>query len=486
MTIATAWAAEQTHLPSTCVVVDDAVALAKGVDRVRVASADALVREIVTLLSRNNKPSSEDPLLRATSKFYYRDSRIPPITIGLRDGASVHTLKAAFSDQATGAVTLLPDGKLDSAVGVDGAELARHIVFAFIPDVSEVERDPDIYADSLRLETHPATGAPLDLAWHATWEAVGPLLCLHTPDTPPEEVARIPYRAAVSTEQMIDLLPTVLAVPKTICTAFVRLGNRTGHAVSLRQAVDGYVVYHDTAPGGTLLDGEPAGEDTWRISDARLRTGLYTLFVTPQSIAAAQGVPSQRSLDEVVASDHVRMFNLREVSRSPVGPELSGPGSEVIVEPGGFRDKVKIRFAVDEQDRLDAALLSVDRSWADSPERPFAWDILRSMLAAAASPLDEPEIAPLYNVIGPGAFDVDGMADRLRSGPPHLLNQHQWMLTALLDSDCASALAFYQFTRVVLRNAGDWLHLGVEQTVRSAGPMLIGAQLPRPWQDLVH
>jgi transposase InsO family protein len=168
---------------------------------------------------------------------------------------------------------------------------------------------------------------------------------------PPGEIVRILVVAAPRRERFA-------------CPAAVRVGPHRGHAITIVEVAGGSVLFHDPWPESSLLaadrnelgiDAQRDGE-RWRISTDELGRCVQALFMSPEILAEMQGKAYRRSLTEVLNA--LGFFNIREVrliQRDDVW--------DVEVRPGGFQEHVRIRFAVDGADRLEAALLGLERSW---------------------------------------------------------------------------------------------------------------------------
>lgn len=77
------------------------------------------------------------------------------------------------------------------------------------------------------------------------------------------------------------------------------------------------------------------------------------------------------------------------------------------------------------------------------------------------------------------------MEEVLGSGAPHLLGQAYAFALAVAGHG-ESALVTLAFTRIVAVNMGGdrgVLQIGIERAGRTAGPFLVGHQLPEPWND---
>jgi hypothetical protein len=335
----------------------------------------------------------------------------------------------------------------------------------------------------VRREADPSKGAPLDVAWHSMWEIAGPTYCLCVEGSDLGEIERIPYRAVLPAHEIVGLLAQAFRRRTPIrCVAHVRLSPRRGHTVTVLAVDDDGTLFHDPWPEGSLLrDGEnelgiaaqPA-RGGWHVTLHELERCLHAVFVEPFVLAELQGVDPFRRLPEVL--DDLGFFGLREIGRRPVEEDW-----EVEAQPGGFRDRVQVRFVVDRDERVLASLLALDRQWLDSPERAFGIDIARSVLAATIAPPDREEAAVLLGGVAAIGGGQEALATALSSGPAHLLDQARSFALTILGA-VPITLASLAFTRLVARNGDDgWLRLGVESWSRTAGPLLAGVRLPAPW-----
>lgn len=479
MRLADIWVTEvaASARPLTCVVVGGMGLDTSDIDRVRVASAADLVDELVQLLARNGK-SQHTGLAGAMSAFLHRDFRVPPVTAGVLVDDDLWVITALWANAATGVVAFRVGDDDQPEQHAWAHQLVERIVFAFVPDTPRVERDPDIYADTVRLELD-GFGAPLDVAWHNIWEASGVRHLLHVPGVDVAQIERVPYRTALPANELLDVAARLAERPYPEVTLFLDLGPRGGHAIHLRGVEGDDLRYADSWHEGTLVDGGVPDGDDYRVGRALLVDTVRAAFVVPEKLADLQGVASRRGLADVFGD--LAFFGVHEVSRSPVP---GAPGQhEVVVEPGGFRESVQLRFVVTDGDLVEASLLRLERAWLLGAGAPFGLDILRSVLVAVVSPLDVPEVAPLHEALRRVRTDPDEAMRVVGSGPPHLRAQQAQLLVALVDPD-TDALGSYQFTRLAVVNADGWLHLGAERAGRTVGRMLVGDRLPRPWDGV--
>jgi len=498
MTIEQSWLVDQLLMrrPSTCVLVDRyAGQPLSRVTRLRVASAEALAGEIVDRLARNFRFEGRNVLVAAFEDAYFEAA--PPMPLGVLGDGGGHVVSAVSADLRNGEIryqdpwpggTLVKRGEPTETphlYRIAGDDLAAVLVYALLPDAPPVERSPDIYAPSVRHEADPSKGAPLDVAWHAQWQLGGPSYCLIAEGADVGPVERIPYRAELPAAQVVALLADAFGRRDPFaCVASVQIAPDRGHSVTLFEVGDDGVVFHDPWPEGSLLaaernelgiDAQP-DEGRWRITTAELERCLQAVFVDPGVLAEMQGREHRRTLVEVLEA--LGFFNVHEVRRM----QAEG-GWDVEAAPGGFQESVRVRFAVDDEDWLEAALLSVRRHWLQGPNQPFGIDIMGSFLGATVSPLDEPEAQLLIGAVRVLGRGLDALTEALAAGAPHLLGQAREFVTAVLGAQ-ESALVTYAFTRAVAVNRdGDdpWLDIGVERAGRTGGPMFVDAQLPAPW-----
>jgi hypothetical protein len=498
LTIEELWLMEQllNRRPSTCILVQRfAGQPLNRITRLRISTAPALVAELVDRLVRNFRFPGTAPWAAAIEDAHYPFAE--PIAAGVLIRDTGHVISLVSADPRSGELTyhdawpngtLLPSGQAGDQPGVyriGSEELAASVAYALMPDVAPVERSPDIYAPSVLREGDPSKGNPLDVAWALKWDIAGPLYCLVVEGTDAGPTERIPYLAEVSVDQLVGILVAASSRrERFLCTASVRITGHSGHSVTIVRVDDRGVVFHDPWPEGSLLAagrnelGIDAHHDSdgWRITTEELARCVQAVFIAPHVLAETQGYEHRKSLDAVFSA--LAHFNVHEISRAR-RDEIW----EVEAQPGGFRENVRIRFAIDGNGWLDAARLSVQRSWMDTNNRPYAIDIIKSFLGATVSPLDEDEVSLAVRGIWAINSGREALEQALGAGAPHLLGQTRRCVRAILGGQ-EPALLTYAFTRVVILNGdGDdpWLEIGVERGARSAGPLLVGTQLPAPW-----
>lgn len=373
LTIEQAWLAEQLGLrrPSTCVLVDRfASQPVSRITRLRVATAQALVDELIERLARNFRFPDRHPMVAAFEDAYFDDA--PPVAVGVLAGAGGHVVSLVSADPRLRQLTYhdpWPEGTLlpgtPASTGtwtIEADVLAAIVVYALEPDVPPVERSPDIYAPTVGREADPAKGAPLDVIWHSNWQLGGPNYCLHVAGTEPGDVERIPYRAELPVEEIVEILTAVFHAQEPFaCSVSVRVGANRGHSITLLGIDGDRVTFHDPWPEGSLLraDQNELGIEArpddrrWSITTTELRRCLHAAFVSPEALADLQGRVFHRRLPGVLAGD-LAFFNIQEIRRTQRGNVW-----EVEAKTGGFQDKVDLAFAVDDHERLEATLLSL-------------------------------------------------------------------------------------------------------------------------------
>jgi hypothetical protein len=494
LTIEQSWLTEQllVRRPSTCVVVDRfAGQPLDRITRLRVSTAESLVDELINRLARNFRFEGRVAWVAALEDAYFEPAA--PIKAGVLVGQGGHVISFESANPLTRELfyldpwpigTLVPGGEpsgQERKWRISADALANVIVYATISVTPAVERSPDIYAESVRHEADPAKGAPLDVAWHAHWQLGGPTYCLIAEGGGAGSIERIPYRVELPAAELVAILSQAYrARPELPCVGHVRLDVDRAHSILLRHVDEAQVVFHDPWPEGSLLAAGRNGlgvnalkvKDGWRITPTELERCLQAVFVPPEPLAALQGRECRRRLSEVFAE--LAFFNIHETGRMRRGDIW-----EVEAQTGGFTDEVRIRFAVDDEDWLDAALLEVERAWLDSHNRPFGVDIVKSFLAAAVSPLDADEARVAVRAVQAIMYGHEALLAAVGSGAPHLLGQARALVAAVLGVQEA-ALVTYLFTRVVAASE-EWLQVGIERSGRSAGPFLVGATLPAPW-----
>jgi hypothetical protein len=501
LTIEEAWLAHQLLLrrPSTCVLVDRFVG--QPVDRItrlRVTAADVLVAELIDRLARNFRFPGRTPRVAAFEDAYFEAT--PPISVGVVVDGLAHVVSFVSADPRSSQLTyhdpwpestLLPGAQApeDGLLTIEGDDLAGIAAYALVADEATVERSPDIYASTVRHEADPSKGAPLDVAWHGTWQLSGPSFCLIVEGSDLSDVERIPYRAVLPLDEIIRYLREAwLRRQPFACPASVRVSANRGHSVTLLDVGSDVAVFHDPWPSGSLLAADAnelginaqAVDNGWQITVDELGRCLHAVFLSPEVLAEIQGHEFRQSLANALTN--LSFFNIHEVGR-----EMRDDIWEVEAEPGGFRDEMRIAFAVDGADRLEAALLSLTRPWLDGQDRPFAVDILKSFFLAVVSPLDAGEATVAIKAVEAIPYGQQAVTAALGSGAPHLLGQARNFVLALLGAQ-ESALVTLAFTRIVAVNAGGdtaWIHIGAERAGRTAGPLLVGPVLPSPWEGVV-
>ena len=495
LSIEQSWLMQQLLLrrPTTCVIVDQFTGQpTTRITRLRVSSAESLVAELFQRLARNFSFEGRTGWVAALEDAYFEPAE--PITLGVLIDHGGHAIRLESADPTTQELfywdpwptgTLVPGGKPSGQEGlwrISAPALTQVIVYALVTDTPPVERSPDIYADTVRLEADPSVGAPLDVAWHATWEVAGPTYCLFSADDVTRQVERIPYRAELPGSEIVNTIQLAFQRrPNIVCVGHVRLDIDKAHSISLLHADRSQVVFHDPWPKGSLLaagrnalglDAQRVS-DGWQITIAELERCIQAVFISPEVLAELQARVYLRSLSEVLSA--LAFFGIHETGRA-----LHDSIIEVEAQPGGFQDSVLIRFAVNDDDSMEGALLSVKRSWLAGPNAPFGVDIIKSFLGATVSPLDEGETSFATRAVEALALGQDALMKATGSGPPHLLGQTRALITAILGAQ-DTALMTYAFTRVVARNEQGWLKIGVERSERTAGPLIVGASLPAPW-----
>jgi len=308
-----------------------------------------------------------------------------------------------------------------------------------------------------------------------------PTYCLVSKGGGAGSIERIPYRTELPADEIVTILAQAYqARPELACVGQVRLDVDRAHSVLLRHIDEAQVVFHDPWPEGSLLaagrnalgvDAQKV-EGGWRITPTELERCLQAVFVPPEPLAELQGREYRRRLSEVLAE--LAFFSIHETGRVRRGDIW-----EVEAQPGGFTDKVRIRFAVNDEEWMEAALLRVERAWLHSPNRAFGVDIVKSFLDATVSPLDADEAHIAVRAVEAIMHGREALLAAVGSGAPHLLGQARALVATVLGTQGA-ALVTYLFTRVVAVSE-EWLEIGVERSARSPGPFLVGASLPAPW-----
>lgn len=495
LTIEQSWLMEQQILgrPSTCVIVDHfAGQPLERITRLRLSTAESLVEELINCLARNFRFEGRLAWVAAFEDTYFEAAS--PINAGVLVGQGGHAITFTSANPLTRELlyfdplptgTLVPGGEpsgQNRLWRISADALARVIVFVMIVDTPPVKRSPDIYAETVRREADPAKGAPLDVAWHAMWQLGGPTYCLVAEGcVDAGSIERIPYRAELPAGEIVATLAQAYQVrPELACVGHVRLDVNRGHSVLLRHVDSAQVVFHDPWPKGSLLDagGNVLGiaaqrvEDGWRITPAELERCLQAVFISPEPLAELQGREYRRRLSDVLAD--LAFFNIHEIGRARRDDIW-----EVEAQTGGFTDKVRIRFAVDDEDWLEAALLEVERAWLNSSDRPFGIDIVKSFMVATISPLDRDEAHVAVRAIEAIMYGSEAVLAAVGSGAPYLLGQARALVAVVLGVQ-DTALVTYPFTRIAAASE-DWLQIGLERSGRSLGPFLVGAALPAPW-----
>lgn len=494
LTIEQSWLSNQLILrrPSTCVIVDRFTDQPLDrITRLRVSTAQALVDELINHLARNFRFEGRLAWVAAFEDAYFEAA--PPISAGVLVGQGGHSILFMSANPLTRELfyvdpwptgTLVPGGEPGGQGGewrISAEALVDVIVYTMIEDTPPVERSADIYARTVRHEANPAVGAPLDVAWHASWQFSGPTFCLVAEGRGAGSIERIPYRAELPAAEIVAILAQAFRTrPESTCVGHVRLDIDRGHSILLQHVDDADVKFHDPWPGGSLLAAGCNSVDVaaqtvqggWRITPTELERCLEGVFISPESLAELQGREYRQRLSDVMTK--LAFFNVHETSRS-----RRDDNWEVEAQTGGFNDKVRIRFAVDDEGWLEAALLCVESAWLNGPDRPFGIDIVKSFLAATVSPLDRDEAQMGVRAVEAIARGLKEVQTVVGSGAPHLLGQARALVATVLGAQ-DNALCTYLFTRVAAVS-GEWLQVGIERSGRSPGPFLVGASLPAPW-----
>lgn len=400
--------------------------------------------------------------------------------VALESPAATALLLHVGAEQRTGDVTLVALGDDDlapveqlRALGVrataadDGSAVASEhtltpvLRFAVVaqreapgrpdadsPAKTPEEQLPSDLTDSRFITLADDRGAPLEAIWHLLWELAGVRWCLLNSDLDVEDVARIPYRQALSAADFVYALRkcTDAGLAGLDLPVYVTTGAGQGHTIHVQSFDGDDVVYQDPWPGRSLLATgnnrmnvharpEPVGR-LWRITAEELAKVGYASLVDPAVWLPICGIDAELPLADVMASDLVGFFHFHETGRADGDKE---GGSSIAMSPGNWQDLISLVVTVDADEKVQATQLLVDRSWVDDrATAPFAADLLKSYVLAVVTAADADDVALLGRALA--EHSPQRLVEVLSAGPPHLLDQYRLVaLTAAGSAPFARA-----------------------------------------------
>lgn len=340
--------------------------------------------------------------------------------------------------------------KEDAVVDQDALAAALAFAIVSIPEMPSdpAERPPAPNAAALPLDIYASEfiglasefGAPLESVWHYFWELSGVRWCLLNADLDVGDVARIPYRTALTTPEFLRALLACnqAGLRYLDFPVFVMLGHANGHVIHVEHIDEHEIVYHDPWPGRSLLASgnnslgvaaRPTddGRLRWRVPAAEFGRVAYASLIQPAVWLAICRVSTDVRYADLTTSDLFTFFGLRELRRT----EADESGFITItLEPGNWQAHIDITISVDGRDVVRDATLVVDRAWLTAaPTALLAADLIAGFIGAAVTETDADEAELLRDAIR--SIPSGTLPDALAAGPPHLLSQFRMVATTV-------------------------------------------------------
>lgn len=247
----------------------------------------------------------------------------------------------------------------------------------------------------------PNRGATLPQAWRTSVAISGIfnvcLLAQGRAATPTENIATV---VLITPAGLVSTLTKGFAKVQGFSAQLFVHDGRMGHCV-VAQGHDpesGRFQYLDPWPDRSLLcrefniagvDAQPAKGRLWEITAQELERVIFAAFVLPTFWADLTGQQYRIAYEALKQSDFFHFFRLRETGRAQDDDERI----IVTLQPGGFRENIRLQLLLDPVEMVRAGTLALRRSWVVNPRSGvdmFARDIAKSFIAAL---LPEPDRA---------------------------------------------------------------------------------------------
>jgi len=262
--------------------------------------------------------------------------------------------------------------------------------------------------------------------------------CLLNSDLDVDDVARIPYRQALSAANFVYALRRCsdAGLSRLEFPLYVTTGRGQGHTIHIQAFDNNDVVYHDPWPGRSLLaagnnrmnvGARPEPERRlWRITTEELARVGYASLVEPAVWLPICGVQAELPFADITASDLVGFFHFHETGRVDDEEEVT----HIAMTPGNWQENISLVVTIDTDENVRTAQLLVDRTWIeDRASAPFAADLLKSYVRAVVTEGDIDDVELLVRALA--ALSTGQLVEVLSAGPPHLLDQFRLLaLTA--------------------------------------------------------
>ena len=256
----------------------------------------------------------------------------------------------------------------------------------------------------------PDRGATLPQAWRTVVAISGIfnvcLLVQGRPATPTEGIRNV---VSIAPADLVRTLARGFATIQNFTAQLFVHDGRSGHCVTAlgHDPAGDKIRYHDPWPDRSLLclefnlagvDAQPRDDGSWEITGDELQRVVFAAFVDPTSWADLTGQAYRISYDDLRKGDFFGFFHLRETGRTPVKERQI----TLTLEPGGFRENVRLQLLLDLAGVVRGGTLMLRRSWVVSRQSgvdPFAQDIARSFLAALLPGPDLPAAKEIPDAI---------------------------------------------------------------------------------------